>query len=65
MSPRGGRRKPINACAEPVARLTTFRSAYANRRGLVLVDCFFAWRAIKGARARQLHYPRHWELNHL
>jgi putative SOS response-associated peptidase YedK len=50
--PDGGR-KPINARAESVARLPTFRAAYAKRRCLVPVDCFFEWRAIKGARARQ------------
>lgn len=50
--PDGGRR-PINARAESVARLPTFRSAYAKRRCLVPVDYFFEWRAVKGARAKQ------------
>jgi putative SOS response-associated peptidase YedK len=50
--PDGGR-KPINARAESVARLPTFRAAYAKRRCLVPVDCFFEWRAIKGDCARQ------------
>jgi putative SOS response-associated peptidase YedK len=51
--PEGGR-KPINARAESVARLPTFREAYAKRRCIVPVDCFFEWRAaIKGARAKQ------------
>ena len=36
-----------------MAGLPTFRAAYAKRRCLVPVDCFFEWRAIKGARARQ------------
>jgi putative SOS response-associated peptidase YedK len=48
--PRGGR-KPINAKAESVASLPTFRDAYAQRRCIVPVDGFFEWRAIKGARS--------------
>jgi putative SOS response-associated peptidase YedK len=50
--PRGGRR-PINAKAETVAKLVTFREAYARRRCIVPVDGFFEWRAIKGARVKQ------------
>jgi putative SOS response-associated peptidase YedK len=50
--PRGGR-KPINAKAESVSRLPTFRDAYARRRCIVPVDGFFEWRAIRGARAKQ------------
>jgi putative SOS response-associated peptidase YedK len=50
--PKGGR-KPINAKAEHVSRLPTFRDAYRERRCIVPVDGFFEWRAIKGARARQ------------
>ena len=50
--PEGGR-KPINARAKSVARLPTFRAAYAKRRCIVPVDCFFEWRAVKGARAKQ------------
>jgi putative SOS response-associated peptidase YedK len=50
--PRGGRR-PINAKAESVARLPSFKEAYALRRCIVPVDGFFEWRAIKGARAKQ------------
>ena len=50
--PDGGR-KPINARAETVAQLPTFRAAYAKRRCIVPVDCFFEWRATKGARAKQ------------
>jgi putative SOS response-associated peptidase YedK len=48
-----GGRKPINARAESVARLPTFRAAYDKRRCIVPVDCFFEWHAIKGVRARQ------------
>src|SRR5262245_8069409 len=50
--PNGGRR-PINAKAESVDRLPTFRDAYALRRCIVAVDGFFEWRAIKGAKAKQ------------
>jgi putative SOS response-associated peptidase YedK len=50
--PKGGQ-KPINAKAESVSRLPTFRDAYARRRCIVPVDGFFEWRAIKGARAKQ------------
>jgi putative SOS response-associated peptidase YedK len=49
--PRGGR-KPINAKAESVQRLPTFRDAYAQRRCIVPVDGFFEWRAIR-ARGKQ------------
>jgi putative SOS response-associated peptidase YedK len=50
--PRGGR-KPINAKAESVSRLPTFREAYAFRRCIVPVDGFFEWRAIRGAGRKQ------------
>lgn len=50
--PRGGRR-PINAKAESVSKLPTFREAYAQRRCIVPIDGFFEWRAIKAARAKQ------------
>jgi putative SOS response-associated peptidase YedK len=50
--PSGGR-KPINARAESVASLPTFRAAYAKRRCIVPVESFFEWRAIKGAGAKQ------------
>jgi putative SOS response-associated peptidase YedK len=52
IDPKGGRR-PINAKAESVSRLPTFRDAYAQRRCIVPLDGFFEWRAIKGARAKQ------------
>jgi len=47
--PAGGRR-PINAKAETVARLPTFRDAYARRRCIVPVDGFFEWQATKEGR---------------
>jgi putative SOS response-associated peptidase YedK len=49
---RGGGRRPINAKAESVSRLPTFRDAYALRRCIVPVDGFFEWRAIKDTRAK-------------
>jgi putative SOS response-associated peptidase YedK len=52
--PDGGR-KPINARAESVAQLPTFRAAYAKRRCIIPVECFFEWRASKGALAKQPH----------
>jgi putative SOS response-associated peptidase YedK len=47
-----GGRKPINVRAETVAEFPTFRAAYAKRRCIVPVDCFFEWQAIKGARTK-------------
>jgi putative SOS response-associated peptidase YedK len=48
-----GGRRPINAKAETVAALPSFRDAYRRRRCLLPVDNFFEWKAIKGARAKQ------------
>ena len=48
-----GGRKPINAKAETVASLPTFREAYRRRRCLVPIDNFFEWRAIKGLKPKQ------------
>jgi putative SOS response-associated peptidase YedK len=50
--PDGGR-KPINARAENIASLASFRAAYAKRRCLIPIDNFFEWKAIKGQKARQ------------
>ncbi len=49
--PAGGR-KPINAKAETVASLPSFRDAYKRRRCLVPVDSFFEWRRTEGAGAK-------------
>jgi putative SOS response-associated peptidase YedK len=52
---RAGGRRPINARAESVAKLPTFRDGYQRRRCLVPVKSFFEWRAIKGARAKRAY----------
>lgn len=48
-----GGRKPINAKAETVAALPSFRDAYKKRRCIVPVDSFFEWKPIPGSRAKQ------------
>jgi putative SOS response-associated peptidase YedK len=48
-----GGRRPINAKAETVASLPSFRDAYHHRRCLVPIDNFFEWKAIKGDMPKQ------------
>src|SRR5262245_20768692 len=48
-----GGRKPINAEAETVASLPSFRYAFKRRRCILPIDNFFEWRAIKGANVKQ------------
>jgi putative SOS response-associated peptidase YedK len=48
-----GGRKSINAKAETVASLPSFRDAYNRRRCLLPIDNFFEWKAIKGVKAKQ------------
>jgi putative SOS response-associated peptidase YedK len=45
--PNGGR-KPINARAETLTTLPSFRAAYTKRRALLPIDNFFEWQKIKG-----------------
>lgn len=37
-------RRPINARAETVAQLPTFRGAFAKRRAIVVMEAFYEWR---------------------
>lgn len=43
-----GGRKPINAKAETIATLPSFRNAYRKRRCLFPIDSFFEWKGSKG-----------------
>jgi putative SOS response-associated peptidase YedK len=49
---KGGRR-PVNARAETISTLPSFKDAYKRRRCLLPVDSFFEWKATKGASAKQ------------
>lgn len=44
----GGGRKPINAKAETITTLPSFRNAYRKRRCLLPIDNFFEWKGTKG-----------------
>jgi putative SOS response-associated peptidase YedK len=46
----GRGRKPINAKAETVATLATFREAHTRRRAILPMDSFYEWRAAGGAK---------------
>src|SRR5690606_20600275 len=48
-----GGRKPINARAETIAKLPSFRDAYRRRRCLLPVDSFFEWQTAGGTKSRQ------------
>src|SRR5260370_32413641 len=50
-----GGRKPINPKAETVARLPTFRDAYARRRWVVPVVRFFELHSRDGATSRRTY----------
>jgi putative SOS response-associated peptidase YedK len=45
--------RPINASAERVASAPMFRDAYAKRRCIVPIDCFFEWGVIRSKLAKQ------------
>ena len=46
----------INARAESLAGKPSFRNAWQSRRGLVLADGFYEWRATPGAKRRQPYF---------
>ena len=48
-----GRTRGCGSFTERAASAALFRDAYAKRRCIVPVDCFFEWRAIKGKGAKQ------------
>ncbi len=48
-----GERRPVNARAETVSTLASFKDAYKRRRACIPVDNFFEWKATKGASVKQ------------
>lgn len=45
-----------NARAESLAEKPSFRNAWKSRRGLVLADGFYEWRALPGSKRRQPYF---------
>ena len=41
-------KRPINARAETVSKLPTFRGAFAKRRAIVVIEAFYEWRRPEG-----------------
>lgn len=48
-----GGRKPINARAETITTLPTFKDAYRKRRAILPIDSFFEWKAVEGSKTKQ------------
>ena len=46
----------VNARAESLAEKASYRNAWKSRRGLVVADGFYEWRAIPGSKRRQPYF---------